>query len=87
MQQESLKNKTIKGTAWSAVDNIVQYGVSFVVSIVLARLLTPDDYGLIGIILIFTAICNAIINSGFSTALIRKKILQKTTIIQPSLLT
>ena len=73
MQQESLKNKTIKGTAWSAVDNIVQYGVSFVVSIVLARLLTPDDYGLIGIILIFTAICNAIINSGFSTALIRKK--------------
>ena len=55
------------------MDNIVQYGVSFVVSIVLARLLTPDDYGLIGIILIFTAICNAIINSGFSTALIRKK--------------
>lgn len=73
MQQESLKNKAIKGTVWSAVDNIVQYGVSFVVSIVLARLLTPDDYGLIGIILIFTAICNAIINSGFSTALIRKK--------------
>lgn len=73
MQQESLKNKAIKGTVWSAVDNIVQYGVSFVVSIVLARLLTPDDYGLIGIILIFTAICNAIINSGFSAALIRKK--------------
>ena len=73
MQQESLKNKAIKGTVWSAVDNIVQYGVSFVVSIVLARLLTPDDYGLIGLILLFTAICNAIINSGFSTALIRKK--------------
>ncbi len=69
----SLKTKTIKGTFWSGVDNIVQYSVSFVVSVILARLLTPDDYGLIGIVLIFTTICTVIINGGMSTALLRKK--------------
>ncbi len=70
---ESLKKKTIKGVAWSGIDNVIQFGVMFVVSIVLARLLTPDDYGLIGIVTIFTAICTTIINGGFSNALIRKK--------------
>lgn len=73
MSQQSLKDKTIKGTAWSAIDNVTQMGVSFLVSIVLARLLSPDDYGLIGIINIFTVVCIAIINGGFSTALIRRK--------------
>lgn len=70
---ESLKNKTVKGVAWSAVDNVAQHAITFIVSIVLARLLSPDDYGLIGIIAIFTAVCNTIINAGFTTALIRKK--------------
>lgn len=70
---DSLKDKTVKGVGWSAIDNIVQTGVTFVVSIVLARLLTPDDYGLIGIIAIFTTVCTALINGGFTTALIRKK--------------
>lgn len=56
---------------WSAIDNVVQFGVQFIVSIVLARLLSPDDYGLIGIITIFTTVCTAIINGGFSNALIR----------------
>ncbi|MGN0051012.1 MAG: lipopolysaccharide biosynthesis protein [Prevotella sp.] len=73
MLQDSLKAKTIKGTVWSAIDNITQMGVSFLVSIVLARLLSPDDYGLIGIIGIFTVVCSTIINGGFSSALIRKK--------------
>ena len=43
MPQESLKNKTVKGVGWSAVDNVAQYAVSFVVGVVLARLLSPDD--------------------------------------------
>ena len=73
MPQQSLKDKTIKGTIWSAIDNVTQMGVAFLVSIVLARLLSPDDYGLIGIINIFTAVCYVIINGGFSTALIRRK--------------
>lgn len=71
MSQQSLKDKTIKGTMWSAIDNVAQFGVAFIVSIVLARLLSPDDYGLIGIITIFTTVCTAIINGGFSNALIR----------------
>lgn len=70
---ESLKNKTVKGVAWSGLDNVAHFGVSFMVSIVLARLLSPDDYGLLGIIAIFTAVCTSLINGGFTTALIRKK--------------
>ena len=73
MSEQSLKDKTVKGVAWSGIDNVAQYAVSFVVSIVLARLLSPDDYGLLGIIAIFTAICTALINGGFANALIRKK--------------
>ncbi len=70
---ESLKNKTVKGVGWSAVDNFSQYVVTFVVGIVLARLLSPDDYGLIGIVTIFTLVSQALINAGFTSALIRKK--------------
>ena len=71
MPEESLKDKTVKGVAWSGIDNVAQFGVSFVVSIILARLLTPDDYGLLGIILIFSSICSALMYAGFNTALIR----------------
>lgn len=73
MQQESLKNKTIKGVGWSAADAFLGQGVTFIVGLVLARLLSPDEYGLIGICLIFTTILNGIVDSGFSNALIRKK--------------
>lgn len=73
MSEQNLKDKTVTGTIWSAIDNVSQYAVSFLVSIVLARLLSPDDYGLLGIIAIFTAVCTALINGGFTNALIRKK--------------
>lgn len=73
MAEQSLKDKTVKGVGWSAIDNVAQMGVTFVVSIVLARLLSPDDYGLIGLITIVTAVCTTLVNGGFSTALIRKK--------------
>ena len=73
MQKESLKNKTIKGVGWSAADAFLGQGVTFIVGLVLARLLSPDEYGLIGICLIFTTVLNGIVDSGFSNALIRKK--------------
>ena len=73
MAEQGLKDKTVKGVAWSGIDNVAQMGVSFAVSIVLARLLSPDDYGLIGIIAIFTSVCTSLINGGFNIALIRKK--------------
>lgn len=72
MAEQSLKDKTVRGVAWSGIDNVASFGVSFVVSIVLARILSPDDYGLLGIIAIFPAICTALINGGFGSALIRK---------------
>lgn len=70
---DSLKNKTVKGLGWSAVDNAARYGMQFVIGIVLARLLSPDDYGLLGLTGIFTVVCTALVNGGFTTALIRKK--------------
>ena len=73
MSQESLKNRTIKGTVWSAADALLGQGVTFVVGIVLARLLSPEEYGLIGICLIFNTVLNGVVDSGFSNALIRKK--------------
>jgi O-antigen/teichoic acid export membrane protein len=71
--EESLKNKTVKGLGWSALDNATRYGMQFVIGIVLARLLSPDDYGLLGLVGIFTVVCTAFVNGGFTTALIRKK--------------
>lgn len=73
MAEQSLKDKTVKGTFWSAADAILGQGVTFLVGLVLARLLTPSEYGLIGIVLIFTSVLGGFVDSGFSTALIRKK--------------
>ena len=69
---ESLKSKTIKGTSWSFIDSVAGQGITFLVGLVLARLLTPDEYGLIGIITIFISLFNSIVDSGFSSALVRK---------------
>ena len=73
MAEQSLKDKTVKGTFWSAADAFLGQGVTFIVGIVLARILSPAEYGLIGIVLIFTTVLSGIVDSGFSTALIRKK--------------
>ena len=72
MAEESLKNKTVRGASWSFIDSIAGQGITFLVGLVLARLLTPEEYGLIGIIIIFIAVFNSIVDSGFSNALIRK---------------
>ena len=72
MAEESLKNKTVKGASWSFIDSIAGQGITFLVGLVLARLLSPAEYGLIGIITIFIAVFNSIVDSGFSNALIRK---------------
>ncbi len=59
---------------WSAMENVTRMGISFFVSIVLARLLSPDEYGLIGILTIFIAVFNAIVDGGFTKAIIRKQV-------------
>ena len=68
----SLKDRTITGVGWSFVESLLGQGITFLVGIVLARILSPDEYGLIGIITIFITIFNSIVDSGFSNALIRK---------------
>ncbi len=68
-----LKEKTINGLFWSFIDNFSRIGLTFVIGIILARLLTPRDFGLIGLITIFIALSQALVDSGFSQALIRKK--------------
>ena len=73
MSEASIKNKTVKGVGWTAAEAVAKYAVSFVVGIILARLLSPDDYGLIGLITIFTVVADSLIDSGFSSALIKKK--------------
>lgn len=68
-----LKNKTIKGVFWSGIDKIVVKAVAFIVSVVIARILTPADYGVIGMILVFISIANIFIDSGMSQALVQRK--------------
>lgn len=72
MKEKSLKHKAIHGVAWSFLDNIASSGITFLVGLILARLLTPDEYGIMAMITIFIAVSNSIVDSGFSNALIRK---------------
>lgn len=69
---ESLKTKTLHGVGWSALQSVLNYGISFVVGIVLARLLDPSEYGLIGMAFIFITLSQTIVDSGLSNSLIRK---------------
>lgn len=69
----TLKQKAINGITWSSIDQFASQGITFIVGIVLARLLSPREFGLIGMITIFIAVSESFINSGFSSALIRKK--------------
>lgn len=68
----NLKIKTKKGLVWSMVERFATQGVQFLFGIILARLLSPEDYGVIAMPLVFLAIAQCFIDSGFSTALIRK---------------
>lgn len=68
----SLKEKTVKGVIWSSIDRFSSQGIQFVFSILIARLLLPSDYGAVAMLNIFLAISQTFIDSGFSTALIRK---------------
>lgn len=67
-----LKQKTISGLTWSFADTFFSNGITFIVGIILARLLEPKEFGLIGMITIVIAISTSVIDSGFSQALIRK---------------
>ena len=72
-QPTSLKQQTKKGLYWSALGNFANQGMRFAFGIILARLLSPDAYGVIGMLSIFMCIVSTFIDCGFSQALISKQ--------------
>ena len=70
---DGLKSKTIHGLFWSFFERIGQQGIQFVISIILARLLLPEEFGLIAMLTIFMAVAQAFLDSGFGSALIQKQ--------------
>lgn len=73
MKEQSLKEKTISGVFWKFLEKFSVQGVMFIQSIIMARLLDPSDYGLIGMVAILNGVCAILADSGFTNALIRKK--------------
>ena len=73
MSEPSLAKKAKKGVIWSFIENFGAKAIQFVIGIILARLLSPDDYGVFGMLAIFMAMSNSIIEGGFVWALIQKK--------------
>ncbi len=70
---ESNQKSIVSGLFWKVLENGGSQGVQFVVSIILARLLSPKEYGILALIMIFITIANVLVQSGFGTALIQKK--------------
>lgn len=68
----SIKEDTIKSVKWTALEKVSVQGIQFFLGLIMARLLTPEDYGTVGMLAIFIAISSTFIDSGFSNALIRK---------------
>jgi O-antigen/teichoic acid export membrane protein len=69
----SLKEKTVSGLKWTALEQVVSQFLAIAINIVLARILLPQEFGLIAMIAVFTALGNNLMNSGLSTSLIRSK--------------
>lgn len=67
------QNKAIKGVFWSAIERFSVQGIQFILSIIIARLVMPSEYGLIAMLTIFLAIAQCFIDSGFGNALIQKQ--------------
>lgn len=72
MADTELKNKVLGGLFWKILENGGAQGIQFVIAIILARLLSPAEYGLVSIIMIFITIANVVVQNGFSTALVQK---------------
>ena len=72
-ESSNLRQKTASGLFWSFSDLIANQGIQFIIQVILARLLLPEDFGLIGMITIFISLSTTFIDSGFSQALIREQ--------------
>ncbi len=73
MEKRSSKSQVISSLFWKLLERIGTQGIQFIVQIVLARLLLPEEYGIIAIVMVFILLANVFVQSGFNTALIQKK--------------
>lgn len=73
MSQNNLKDKAVKGVFWTAIQRYSTMFIQFFSGVILARLLSPSDYGCIGMLTVFTTLAQVFIDSGFDSALIQKK--------------
>lgn len=73
MGDKNLKQKAVSGMVWTAFQKYSSMGIQFISGIILARLLTPYDYGCIGMLAIFMVLAESFIDGGFGSALIQKK--------------
>ncbi|MBQ0141620.1 MAG: oligosaccharide flippase family protein, partial [Prevotellaceae bacterium] len=60
------------GIIWNAVASFARYGLQFAAVMILARLLTPDDYGLVGVLTVFITVADALVDSGLGGAVVKK---------------
>lgn len=70
-EKENLSGQMVSGMSWKFAERIAAQGVSFIVSMILARILMPEDYGIVAIINVFMAIADVLLTSGLSSALIQ----------------
>lgn len=68
-----MNHRAVRGVVWSAMERFSVQGIQFVLTIIIARLVSPSEYGLIAMLAIFLAIAQSFVDSGFSNALIQKK--------------
>lgn len=73
MDDRELRKKTIGGLAWKFAERFAAQGISFIVSLVLARILMPEEYGIVALVTVIISLCDVFVNSGLGTALIQKK--------------
>ena len=73
MAEQTLREKTAKGLFWGGISNGVQQVLALGFGVYLARVLNAEDYGLVGMLAIFSGIASSIINSGFTVALTNKQ--------------
>lgn len=72
MAQDNLKYQTKKGLYWKFAEQFSNYGIQFIIGIFMARMLSPEDYGLTALPAVFMAISGIFVSGGFGTALVRK---------------
>src|SRR5690625_4578897 len=74
---KQLRQKALTGFMWSFIDLMANQGMQFIIMLILARILLPEHFGLLGMVMIFVALSQTLVDSGFSQALIREKVVNR----------